>query len=420
MIYRNPMNKRKNVRNNLHCRIVLQGINQDGIPFEVTGRSVDISRTGCGIILDHDFTLQGSAVTISSAGKFRSEATVQWIRRDPKTGQVAVGLRLGKTQMNFAFKVAVSLLLSWAFLAQATFARPNSGPASGRMDSTRQEQTVSPSSALPGGAIAYQTERSWIQEAVLEASKPKADEGINSKIDISLTKTSYAVGETITLGTYNVSNPSRQEQNIELKTWITGPAGTAVSVGNVGSDGQYSIASGSSENYGPVQVLSVTDDMPSGRYEVGTRILNPVTGDILGENNKSFSVSTGGQALPRAKAAESTSVILDMQMSKSSYTFGEDVSLIDGCRIVNKAGQDATIEVKIWLEGPGLSPITLVSMGSDGSLILTPNANMKLNPMQDFKITQDLPAGTYQLKSRVLDPVTGQGITQTVSNFDIR
>ena len=421
MMSKNPMEKRKNVRNNLHCQIVLQGINQEGKPFELTGQSVDISRTGCGIILDQDITSLGSVVNISSARKFRSEANVQWIRRDPQTGKVGVGLRLVKPRMNFAFKIAVSLLLCWAFLAQATMARSSSfsSASSGRSDVPRQEQLISAPAPLPTGAIALEGERSWIQEAVMEAAKHPADTG-NTQVRIAVSQTNYLAGETITAGTYHISNPSNHDQHIELKTWLTGPEGKPVPVGNVGADGQYQIPSGSDEEYGPVQVLPVTDQMSAGHYEFSTRMLDPVTGEVLGENIKSFTISTTTEAAPRIQSGESASILLDMQTSKSSYTRGEEVSLIEGCRIINQTSSAATVEVKIWLEGPGLSPINVMSMGGDGSLILTPNAKMKLDPLQTFKVTQDLPAGTYHLKSRILDPVTGQGFTQTVNSFDIR
>lgn len=425
----------------MHVQVMLSGVDQEGKEFQTTGRSMDISRTGCGIVLDQEIASLGSMVSISSARKFQSKATVQWTRHDSQTGQMRVGLRFVEPKMNLGFKIAASLLLSWAFLAQATFARPHtpSQTAAGRSEVPRQEQVVSSPAALPAHAIAYEGnlgsagnqstenmavenlagEPSWIEQAILEAGKQQSDRG-NTQVQIGISKENYLSGETITAGTYHISNPSNHDQRIELKTWLTSPEGKQIPVGNVGADGQYVIPSGSDAEYGPVQVLPVTDQMPAGGYEFNTRMIHPVTGAVLGANIKSFTVQTATEVNPSNKPAELPALSLDMQTSKSGYLYGEEVSLIEGCRLVNLSPGTTPIELKIWLEGPGLNPITVYSLGGDGSLVLTPQATMKLEPLQPFKITKDLPAGTYHLKSRIVDPVTGQGLHETATRFDIR
>ena len=67
-----------------------------------------------------------------------------------------------------------------------------------------------------------------------------------------------------------------------------------------------------------------------------------------------------------------------------------------------------------------MNPIAVFSLGADGSLVLTPGSDMELQPLDPFKVTQNLPAGTYVLKSRVLDPVTGEVFHETASSFEIR
>ena len=59
-------------------------------------------------------------------------------------------------------------------------------------------------------------------------------------------------------------------------------------------------------------------------------------------------------------------------------------------------------------------------MAGGGSLVLTPGAEIKLEPLEPFKVTETLPAGTYQLKSRVLNPVTGETFNESSSSFEIR
>src|SRR5206468_5050680 len=99
----NPMNLRTNVRAKLQLQVVLTGTDQKGNRFEITGHSADFSRKGLGVILDRDVLSQGSTVTVSSEGKLRSDAAVQWIRRDPVTGLFQVGLRLAAPRVSIGF-----------------------------------------------------------------------------------------------------------------------------------------------------------------------------------------------------------------------------------------------------------------------------------------------------------------------------
>ena len=89
-------------------------------------------------------------------------------------------------------------------------------------------------------------------------------------------------------------------------------------------------------------------------------------------------------------------------------------------RIMNHGASAATVEAKVWLEAPGLNPIPVFSLGADGSLVLTPGSDMALQPLESFKVTENLPTGNYVLKSRVLDPVTGEVFHESASSFEIR
>lgn len=119
----NAMNLRNNVRANLHVRVTLQGTDRLGMPFQVSGESVDFSRKGLGIVLDQDIIAPGSIISVSSAGKFRSDAAVQWVAPDSETGQTRLGLRLLEPKANIIFKTAAAVLLSLAVLGQVSFAR---------------------------------------------------------------------------------------------------------------------------------------------------------------------------------------------------------------------------------------------------------------------------------------------------------
>ena len=94
--------------------------------------------------------------------------------------------------------------------------------------------------------------------------------------------------------------------------------------------------------------------------------------------------------------------------------------LADVARIANMTASTATLELKIWLEIPGKSPIAVFSLGADGSLVLTPGSRMNLEPLKTFKVTNDLPAGICQLKCKAMDPATGRTFYENASAFEIR
>jgi len=85
---------RKNVRAKLHLPVVLTGTSREGRPFRIAGESSDFSRAGLGVILEQDVLTQGLLVTVSSGGRFRANATVQWIGRGRDTDRIHVGLRV--------------------------------------------------------------------------------------------------------------------------------------------------------------------------------------------------------------------------------------------------------------------------------------------------------------------------------------
>ena len=179
----------------------------------------------------------------------------------------------------------------------------------------------------------------------------------------------------------------------------------------------FELPAGLDEQWGPLDVLPVSAGMLAGQGVFSTRVLDPVTGEVLGESAGSFTLATAGKPAPRPETRHVVAV--DCQLSGSSYVRGDTVSLAS-YRIVNQGETAAPVEAKVWVEAPGLDPIAAFSVGSDGSLVLTPGAEMTLQPLETFTVSQNLPAGTYVLKSRMIDPVTGQMLHETANTFEIR
>jgi hypothetical protein len=117
------MNRRRNVRADLHAGVSLQGTDRWGRPFDIAGESVDFSRKGLGLVLPHDVVAPGSAVTINLANKLRSNAVVQWSRKDPVSGQNRVGVRLINPIICRGLRIAASILLIFAAMNQLSVAR---------------------------------------------------------------------------------------------------------------------------------------------------------------------------------------------------------------------------------------------------------------------------------------------------------
>jgi hypothetical protein len=133
----------------------------------------------------------------------------------------------------------------------------------------------------------------------------------------------------------------------------------------------------------------------------------------------SFTLATSAGNSSRAFQNQAPQVSIDSQIANTSFRSGDTVSMA-AFRIMNHGASAATVEAKVWLEAPGLNPIPVFSLGADGSLVLTPGSDMALQPLESFKVTENLPTGNYVLKSRVLDPVTGEVFHESASSFEIR
>jgi hypothetical protein len=206
-------------------------------------------------------------------------------------------------------------------------------------------------------------------------------------------------------------NYTGSEQIVELKTWLAGPGMVPVAIGNHGSDGEYLLPAGLPEEFGPMSLFPVAEDMNDGSYLLAARILNPTTGDILSQSQSRFSISP-------SSVFSRTSSMSALERTKSSILWGsvgEGLSLdtdiltsASGFDFRNTGTQDAAIQLKFWLEAPGQAPIPVFGLGSDGSLVLPAGSEIHLEPLSQFRATHTVPSGLYHLKARMMDAVTGQ------------
>jgi hypothetical protein len=159
--------------------------------------------------------------------------------------------------------------------------------------------------------------------------------------------------------------------------------------------------------------------MPSGNYEVSSRILDPTTSKLLSEDLNSFSVGETIQPAVVQVTAVATPPVLAVTMSKNSYGNGETVTATD-FRLTNPANTSCSIEFKAWLTIPGSTPASLINLGSDQSLSLSSNSDQSLGPLSLFTVTSAMARGTYEFSSRLVDPVTGKLLSEDLNSFEIQ
>lgn len=116
---------------------------------------------------------------------------------------------------------------------------------------------------------------------------------------------------------------------------------------------------------------------------------------------------------------QSVSLICDIQLSQPVYDNGNVVTATT-LRLANSGTATVPVELKIWIEGPGLAPISYANVGADGSMQLPPGFNQNFGPVQLFTVTPEHPRGAYAFNCRLLDPITGASSFLDENPFTIR
>jgi hypothetical protein len=117
-----------------------------------------------------------------------------------------------------------------------------------------------------------------------------------------------------------------------------------------------------------------------------------------------------------SKIAEIPQIILDIQMSQTRYFNGQTV-IAQEFRLKNETATSEEVELKVWLGIPGLSPISILNLGSDGTLIVPANFDQNFGPVTLFQMGFEMPSGTYEFSSRMVHPVTGKLISEDPTTF---
>lgn len=110
---------------------------------------------------------------------------------------------------------------------------------------------------------------------------------------------------------------------------------------------------------------------------------------------------------------------LQITTDKTTYITGEAVTATE-FRIKNLGSVPVKTEIKVFLIIPGIEPISALNIGSDGTFELPAGFNQNFGPLAMFTVTAEIPRGTYEFSSRLLNPVTGELQTEDLNTFVVQ
>jgi hypothetical protein len=171
-------------------------------------------------------------------------------------------------------------------------------------------------------------------------------------------------------------------------------------LGGVGNDRGQSIAVDASGN---IYTAGSTD---SANFPITSGAFQATLGGSLGALDAFITKFSPGPA----------GLVCDMRMSKASYVNGETATAAI-LRLANLGTTPLPVELKLWLEVPGLAPVPFANVGADGSVVLAPGFDTDFGPLALFLVTTGLPRGPYAFSCRFLSPVTGRLLSEDFNPF---
>lgn len=108
--------------------------------------------------------------------------------------------------------------------------------------------------------------------------------------ELGLSKTTYTLGDTITVSDLRLVNGSLQPATTEFKMWLDAPGPNRIGLVNAGADGSVTLPASLDTRTGAFALFAVTAATPRGLYQVGCRILDPKSGEIFATSVRTFTI----------------------------------------------------------------------------------------------------------------------------------
>jgi hypothetical protein len=271
--------------------------------------------------------------------------------------------------------------------------------------------------AVPGSA-SVTVRNPYMGGAVESRSFTFRIAGNEPVLEIELNKASFVPGDTVTASVFRLRNPRETPAAAEVKVWLTAD-GYQFTVLNLGSDGSAVLPAGYSQDVGPFGLMLVSPNTQNGEYELSSRVLDPVTGELLSEDLNLFFVtgakSTRGPGLVEANVWDYPAI--DVALNRTSFSSGDSVTVTQ-LRLKTLAA--FAPEVKVWLGAPNSKPTTVSSIGADGSFKLPESFEVDLAPIDLFAVSSSTAPGKYEFGGRTVDPVTGKQRSQSIQSFTVK
>ncbi len=241
-------------------------------------------------------------------------------------------------------------------------------------------------------------------------------------VGIRMSRPAFDIGDTVSTKSYWIGNPSLDSVNVELKSWVSAPGLEPVAISPQKSKMLSLPPAGIDQDLGSLELFEVSSEHPAGTYWFNVRLIDPTTGSLLSEGNDSFSVGTAAgtaagslrrfsTGTPPWLAVENVIAESDSEGSRPRAEY----------RVANTGTAPVPLEVKVWLDSQeDGSLIPILSLGSDGSLQLPAGSDFSVDPLTSFLSANVLSPGAYQLKFRILDPVTGECLYEGLNYVDLR
>jgi hypothetical protein len=239
-------------------------------------------------------------------------------------------------------------------------------------------------------------------------------------VTIELNRNTFLPGDAVEASLVRFENPRSTPAPVEVKLWLEMAGSSPISILNIGADGAVTLPAGVQFDLGPVKLFDVGSSTPSGIYAFSSRIVDPVSGELLSEDPTPFSiVSTALEAAEEpGPLAPEVAPQIEVALNKSTFTVGDLVTA--NLRIHNPTPNPMAVEIKVWHQAPGAAPTQVLDAGADSSIVLPVLVDLDLAPLPLWTVTADTSPGNHEFGGRLLNPVTGKQYSRSVIPFVIR